>query len=103
MQVNILNHLHIRIIFKVPLINLLEIIPINTEDERCFSAMNTISADLRNLIIIENISSILFIKLNGPSIGKLDHEKYVNWREQNEAERRPNTGRSNRIESKNYK
>ena len=80
----------------VPLINVLKIIPISTaEDERGFSAMNIVSTDLRNSLTIENISAILFIKINGPPIAKFNSEKYVkNWlREHNHAESSHNTGR----------
>ena len=80
----------------VPLINLLKIIPISTaEDERGFSAMNMVSTDLRNSLTIENISAILFIKINRPPNAKFNSEKYVkNWlREHNDAESSHNTGR----------
>jgi hypothetical protein len=73
----------------VPLINLLKIIPISTaEDERGFSAMNIVSSDSRNLLSIENISAIIFIKIKGPPIAKFNSDKYVkNWlREHNHAE-----------------
>ena len=57
----------------VPLINVLKIIPISTaEDERGFFAMNIVSTDLRNSLTIENISAILYIKINGPPIVKFN-------------------------------
>ena len=67
----------------------------NAEDERGFSAMNIVSSDLRHLLSIENISAVIFIKINGPPIAKFNSEKYVkNWlREHNHAESRHNTGR----------
>ena len=57
--------------------------------------MNMVSTDLRNSLTIENISAILFIKLNGPSFAKFNSEKYVkNWlRKHNNAESSHNTGR----------
>jgi len=73
----------------------LKIIPISTaEDERGFSAMNIVSTDLRNSLTIENISAIIFIKINGPPIAKFNSEKYVkNWlRDHNHAESSHNTG-----------
>jgi len=63
----------------VPLINVLKIIPISTaEDERVFSAMNVVSTNLRSSLTIENISVILFIKINETPIAKFNSEKYVN-------------------------
>ena len=62
----------------VPLINLLKIIPISTsEDERGFSAMNLICTDLRSSLTVENMSALVFIKINGPPINLFDSEKYV--------------------------
>ena len=64
----------------VPLINLLKIIPISTsEEERGFSAMNLICTDLRSSLTVENMSALLFIKINGPPIDLFDSEKYVKF------------------------
>jgi len=50
------------------------------ECERGFSAMNLIVTKLRTLLTVENLNSLLFIKINGPPVHRFEPKKYVrNW------------------------
>jgi hypothetical protein len=58
--------------------NVLNLIPISSaECERGFSQMNLICTKIRNRLNIEHISSLLFIKLNGPSLSKFNPLPFV--------------------------
>lgn len=61
-----------------PLSNAIRTIPCSTaECERGFSAMNVIITKLRTRLLISNVSSALFIKLNGPPLFTWNALQYV--------------------------
>jgi hypothetical protein len=47
------------------------------ECERGFSAMNLIVTDLRSLLTIKNVNSLMWIKINGPPVRLFDPQKYL--------------------------
>jgi len=47
------------------------------ECERGFSIMNNICTDLRSQLIINNISNLMFININGPPLSDWNPEDYV--------------------------
>ena len=47
------------------------------ECERAFSAMNDILSDNRNLLKVERLSSLLFVKIVGPPLTKFNPLPYV--------------------------
>lgn len=52
------------------------------ECERGFSAMNLIITDLRNNLLIQNVSNLLFIKINGPTLEDFDPKFFLKkWKE----------------------
>lgn len=61
-----------------PLSNCVNTIPCSTSEcERGFSAMNLIITDLRSQLLIQHVSSLMFIKVNGPPLTLWRPEKYV--------------------------
>jgi hypothetical protein len=56
----------------------LKTLPCSTpECERGFSLMNIISTDLRSTLLVQNISSLMFVNLNGPPLSLWKPEPYV--------------------------
>lgn len=49
----------------------------SVEAERGFSAMNLIVSELRNSLTVENVSSLLMVKINGPPLQFWNPEKYI--------------------------
>lgn len=65
------------------------------ECERGFSAMNLIVTDLRTRLLVENVSDLLFIKINGPPVSKFSAEYFVKkWKE---THRSANDNRSRKV------
>jgi len=64
-----------------PLMLCAHTLPCSTaECERAFSSMNVIVSPLRNSLLMANVSSLLFLKINGPPVDKFSPETYVkNW------------------------
>jgi len=61
-----------------PLLICTRTLPCSTaECERAFSSMNVIISPSRNSLLIGNVSSLLFIKINGPPINKFVPSRYV--------------------------
>lgn len=61
-----------------PLMNCVNTIPCSTaECERGFSAMNIIVTDLRSTLLIQHVSALMFIKINGPPLAMWKPEHYV--------------------------
>lgn len=57
----------------------LNILPTSTADcERGFSDMNLTITDLRTSLNIENVSDLMFISINGPSVADFNPRPYVN-------------------------
>ena len=52
-----------------PLLDSIRSIPCSSSEcERGFSVMNCIETDVRNSLLISNVSSLMFININGPPI-----------------------------------
>lgn len=66
-----------------PILNTIASLPCSTaECERGFSLMNNIITNLRASLLISNVSSLMFIKSNGPPIEVFNPEMYVrSWLE----------------------
>jgi hypothetical protein len=61
-----------------PLLQAVKTIPISTcECERAFSSMNNIMTDARNSLLIERVSSLIFISRVGPPLKEFCPEPYV--------------------------
>lgn len=61
-----------------PLLLCVRSLPCSTaECERAFSSMNIIVSPSRNSLLIANVSALLFIKINGPPVGKFNPSSYV--------------------------
>ena len=64
-----------------PLSNILSLIPVSSaECERGFSLMNIIMCPLRCRLLIENISPLMFVNLNGTPLSKWNPLEYVKSR-----------------------
>lgn len=64
--------------YLTPLMNILKIIPCSSSEcERGFSVMNLIITPLRTKLLIKHVSSLMFIKLNGPPLQRWDAIPYV--------------------------
>ncbi len=60
------------------LLNVLNLIPISSaECERGFSQMNLVCTKMRNRLLVVNVASLLFIKLNGPTLERFNPLSYV--------------------------
>lgn len=60
------------------LLKAVQTIPIfSAECERGFSGMNSITGAKRNHLLVENVSSLMFIKLNGPPMSDFDPKPYA--------------------------
>lgn len=56
----------------------MNILPTTTSDcERGFSDMNLTITDLRTRLAIENVSDLMFISINGPSVENFNPQPYV--------------------------
>ena len=63
---------------KAKLINYSKTIPVSSaECERGFSQMNLVATNLRNKLLVENISSLMFIKLTCPPLKNWNPSPYV--------------------------
>jgi hypothetical protein len=61
-----------------PLLLCARTLPCSTaECERAFSSMNVIISPSRNSLLVANVSSLLFIKINGPPVDKFLPSKYI--------------------------
>jgi hypothetical protein len=61
-----------------PLMLCARTLPCSTaECERAFSCMNVLISPLRNSLLISNVSALLFIKINGPPLAKINFLPYV--------------------------
>lgn len=61
-----------------PLMNAVNTIPCSTaECERGFSSMNIIVTNLRSNLLVQHVSALMFIKINGPPSSIWKAEKYV--------------------------
>lgn len=61
-----------------PLTNILSLIPVRSaECERGFSLMNIIMCPLRCRLLIESVSALMFVNLNGPPLSKWNPMAYV--------------------------
>jgi hypothetical protein len=61
-----------------PLINCATVIPISTSEcERGFSHMNLIMGPERSMLLIQHVSALMFIKLNGPPVVQWNPDCYV--------------------------
>jgi len=61
-----------------PLLLCARSLPCSTaECERAFSSMNVLVSPARNSLLMKNISSLLFIKINGPPVDKFIPSRYV--------------------------
>ena len=61
-----------------PLLICARTLPCSTaECERAFSTMNVIMSPSRNSLLVANVSSLLFIKINGPPLNKFILSRYV--------------------------
>lgn len=62
----------------LPLVRAVETIPCSSaECERSFSLMNLIVTSLRSSLLIESVSSIMFLKMNGPPLKDFKPDEYV--------------------------
>lgn len=61
--------------------SIISVLPVSSADcERGFSTMNLILTDIRNRMLIHNVSSLLFVSLVGPPVCRFKPENYVsNW------------------------
>lgn len=61
-----------------PLLKAVRTIAVSTSEcERAFSCMNDILTAKRNALSVSRLSSLVFIKCNGPSLGQFNPEQYV--------------------------
>lgn len=61
-----------------PMLNSINTIPVSTaECERGFSAMNIILSELRSVMLIDHVSALMFIKIQGPPLGLWKPQDYV--------------------------
>ena len=59
-------------------VNCVKTLPCSTaECERGFSLMNIISTDLRATLLVNNVSSLMFLNLNGPPLSDCNPHAYV--------------------------
>lgn len=71
------NQNHCPILIK-QLKSIVHTLPVSTADcERGFSAMNNIATKLRNRLLVDNVSNLMFISLVGPPLSQFQPEKYV--------------------------
>lgn len=60
------------------LLQRVKIIPVSSSEcERGFSCMNLNDTDVRNRLSVQSLSSLIFIKVNGPPPSHFDPTKYV--------------------------
>ena len=61
-----------------PLLRCCSCIPVSSAECECgFSQMNLVCTPVRNRLLIERISNLLFVKLHGPPMDAWDPDKYA--------------------------